>query len=208
MEPTGTIRRLTSWPLIVVPLACALAAAGAVALVTLTIPGASAQLVGPAMPSNLRAPDFALRDQEGRMVRLGAQRGHVVVLAFMHSLCRDTCPLAAQQIRGAEDELGRVAAGVRTLAVSVLPSEDTRANRRHFVAKAHLTGRMRFLNGSNAQLRRIWRIYGIAPEKPDSPHSAYVFLIDRHGVVPVGYPDSDLTVDDLAHDLRVLLARS
>jgi protein SCO1/2 len=208
MEPKGTIRRLTSWPLVLVPGACALLAAAGVVVVAALTQAASAQLIGPAMPATFRAPDFALRDQDGRLVRLGAQRGHVVVLAFMHSLCRDTCPLAAQQIRGAEDELGRAAAGVRTLAVSVLPSEDTRANRRRFVAKEHLTGRMRFLNGSNAQIQRIWRTYGIAPEEPDSPHSAYVFLIDRHGVVPVGYPDSDLTVDDLAHDLRVLLARS
>src|SRR6478672_10488362 len=54
---------------------------------------------GPTMPSNLRAPDFTLTDQNGHKVSLAADRGKVVVLTFIHSLCHDTCPFMVEQIK-------------------------------------------------------------------------------------------------------------
>ena len=50
-------------------------------------------------------------------------RGKPVVVAFLYSTCRDTCPLQAQQIKGALNELG---SDVPALAVSVDPANDTR----------------------------------------------------------------------------------
>ena len=86
---------------------------------------ASAEFEGPTMPAGLRAHDFTLRDQNGRPVSLAADRGHVVILTFIHSLCHDTCPFMVEQIKGALNLLPGNGAGVPAIGVSAYPSEDT-----------------------------------------------------------------------------------
>jgi protein SCO1 len=156
---------------------------------------------GPVMPPNFRAPDFSLRDQDGRLVSLSEYRGRVVILSFMHAGCHETCPIMTQQIRGALDDLG---ARVPVLAVSVNPAEDTPALARQFIAKQHMQGRMRFLVGKLSQLKPVWKGYGIQPDIRGLHHSAYVFVIDRRGIGRVGFPAAHLTPEGLEHDLRRL----
>ena len=66
---------------------------------------ASSIFRGPTMPAHLRAPNFTLTNQNGSPVTLGRDRGHVVVLTFIHSKCHDACPFMTQQIRGALNDL-------------------------------------------------------------------------------------------------------
>jgi protein SCO1 len=63
---------------------------------------------------------------------------------------------------------------------------------------------MRFVLGSERALAPIWRAYGIAPQRGQLDHSAYVVLVDGRGRQRVGFPHSVLTDADLAHDLRRL----
>ncbi|HEX2015537.1 MAG TPA: SCO family protein [Solirubrobacteraceae bacterium] len=167
--------------------------------------GFAGALRPPGMPSG----DFALTDQDGHPVSLHAYRGQVVVLTFLYSTCRDSCPVTAQQIRGALDDLGR---DVPALAVSVDPAHDTPDRARAFLARQHVAGRLRFLLGSPPQLAPVWRTYGIAPQGPGRgrafDHSAYVLLLDRAGRQRVGFPVDQLTPEGLAHDLRLLLGES
>lgn len=156
---------------------------------------------GSLRPDGIPPIDWTLRDQDGKRVRLDDYRGRPVILTFMYSTCRDTCPLTAQQIRIALDDLGT---DVPALAVSVDPTDDTPLNARRFLAKQSLTGRMRFLLGSRAQLEPIWKAYGIQPQGKAFDHSAYVVLIDRRGVQRVGWPVEQLRPEGLAHDLRLL----
>jgi protein SCO1/2 len=150
--------------------------------------------------------DFTLRDQDGARVSLRDFRGRVVVLTFMYTMCRDTCPLTATQIRGALDDLDHE---VPALAVSVDPANDTPERARQFLFKRGLGhDRMRFLLGSRAQLRPIWKAYGIRPQGAAFDHSAYVLLIDRHGRQRIGFPVAQLTPQDLAHDIRRLQAEA
>jgi protein SCO1/2 len=154
----------------------------------------------PAIPPQ----DFRLRDQDGRRVSLSDFRGRVVVLTFMYTTCRDTCPLTATQIRGALDDLGR---DVPALAVSVDPVNDTPERARRFLFKRGLAhDRMRFLLGERAQLQPVWKAYGIRPQGTAFDHSAYVLLIDRHGRQRIGFPVEQLTPEALAHDIRRLQA--
>ena len=145
--------------------------------------------------------DFRLRDQDGDLVHLGQFRGKVVMLTFLYSTCRDSCPVTAMQMKGAMDLLGH---DVPALAVSVDPANDTPLNAKRFLLREGLTGRMSFLLGSARQLRRVWTHYGIRPRGSRYDHSAYVLLLDRTGRQRVGWPVSELTPEGLAHDLRVL----
>lgn len=187
----------------------ALLALAAAALVTLLArPGEGAGASGfaggvrPAVPPQ----DFRLRDQNGRAVSLRDFRGKVVVLTFMYTTCRDTCPLTATQIRGAMDDLGT---DVPALAVSVDPANDTPERARRFLFKRGLGGdRMRFLLGRRSELAPVWKAYGIQPQGRHFEHSAYVLLIDRRGRQRIGFPVQQLTPEGLAHDIRLLQAET
>jgi protein SCO1/2 len=166
---------------------------------------------GPAVPghgfagatfgSGVMAPEVRLRDQDGKMFDLAHQRGKVVVMTFLYSTCQDTCPLIAQQIRGALDQLGH---DVPAVAVSVDPAQDTPGHARAFLLEQHLTARMRFLLGSRAQLAPVWKAYGILPERVDAEHTVHVVLVDGRGRLRVGFPIDHLTPEELAHDIAAL----
>jgi protein SCO1 len=165
---------------------------------------------GPGFEGALRPPaippvHFALKDQDGKVATLDQYRGQPVIMTFMYSTCRDTCPLTAQQIKGALDQIGQ---SVPTLAISVDPANDTPLNAKRFVNQQGLTQRMRFLLGDRAQLQPIWKAYGIRPQGNGFDHSAYVVLVDATGHQRVGWPVDKLTPEGLAHDLRILLQTS
>jgi protein SCO1/2 len=167
-------------------------------------PVGAAGFAGSLPPPDIRVRDFSLRDQHGRPASLREYRGQVVVLTFMYSTCRDTCPLTAITIRGAMDQVGH---DVPALAVSVDPANDTRDTAEAFLVKQGLTpNRMRFLLGTRAQLQPIWSAYGIKPQGQGYEHSAYVLLLDKDGRERVSFPVDHLTDRDLAHDIRKLEA--
>jgi len=165
----------------------------------------SGGFAGAVRPASIPPNDFSLVDQDGKRVTLSDYSGRVVIVGFMYSTCQNACPIMAQQIRGALDELP---ANVPTLAVSVDPRNDTPLRARNFLAKESLLGRMHFLLGSFSTLQPIWRAYGIQPQGPGSgpvfDHSAYVILIDRQGRQRIGFPVDQLTPEGIAHDVRKL----
>jgi protein SCO1 len=166
---------------------------------------ASSGFDGALLPGSASAPDFTLTDQHGRRVSLGRYRGRVVILTFLSTACPPTCPLIAQQIRGALDELGGHL--VPVLLVSADPAADTPAAVRRFLREASLVGRVEYLTGSPAELRRVWRAYNIVPAQlanANSPHAASVLLIDRSGQERDLFQVEELTPEALAHDVRRL----
>ncbi len=77
---------------------------------------------GSTLPRGLKAPDFALTDEEGRRVRMADFRGRPTVVTFLYTTCEETCPGQAQVIKGAFAELGR---DLPAVAVAVDPPRDT-----------------------------------------------------------------------------------
>jgi protein SCO1 len=160
---------------------------------------------GAAIPPGAPARDFTLTDQSGARVSLGSYRGRVAILTFPYATCGGACVVIAQQIRGALDELGRP---VPVLFVSADPRTDTPSRVRAFLARTSLTGRVRYLTGSPAQLQRVWRSFRVVPAsagKTAFEQSASVFLLDREGRERVIFQLEQLTPEALSHDLRKLL---
>ena len=158
---------------------------------------------GTAIPGKrLQAPDFALRDQDGRLVRLSKLRGRFVVVSFLYTHCPDVCPLIA-------DNLNRALArsrGLSVLAVSVDPKGDTPASVRRFVRAHRLGPRFRYLTGTRAQLQPIWNAYHLAVMPGTTvAHSAFEVLVDRRGDERLLY-DAQVKSADVQHDLRTLEA--
>ena len=164
-----------------------------------TVP--SAAFAGALRPPDMPRADFGLRDERGGEVRLSDMRGKPVVVTFLYTTCRDTCPLTAQQIRVALDDLGH---DVPVVAVSVDPANDTPRRARAFLLEQGLEGRMRWALGSAGELERLWRAYGIQPQSDDAEHTASTILLDKRGVQRVGFAASVLTPNGLAHDIAKL----
>lgn len=156
---------------------------------------------GAIRPPGASAADFRLRDQDGEVATMREYRGRDVIVTFLYSTCEDTCPLTAQQIRGALDRLGR---DVPVLAISVDPPGDTPFHVRRFLVQQRLDGRMRYLTGTRAELAPVWKAYGIQPQGEGFEHSASTVVVDGDGMQRLGYLTDQLTPDGLADDLRTL----
>jgi protein SCO1/2 len=182
---------------------CALAAIGGVWIAALSAPGESgprSAWAGALRPPGAMVPAFSLRDQEGERVTPPAEPA---IYTFLYSTCEDTCPLQAQQIRGALDDLGR---DLPVIAFSVDPENDTPRRAKAFVLKQSMTGRMHFVLGTRTELERVWKGFGVRPQEGALDHSAHVVLADARGRQRIGFPVGGLTVDGLRSDLARLLA--
>jgi protein SCO1/2 len=147
-----------------------------------------------------------LIDEHGRPTSLAAFRGRWLVLAPSLTLCHEVCPLTT----GALDDLRRRLAadglGSRVVVAeaTVDPWRDTPARVRAF---KRLTGtRVRFLTGTRAEVRSLWRTFGVfyrrvaqghppdvdwwthRPETFDVQHTDGVFLVDPRGRLRVAVP--------------------
>jgi protein SCO1/2 len=180
---------------------------GALLLCSAAAAAGTPPFVGPRISHPARTPDFALRDQNGQLLRLSAQRGKVVMLTFMYTHCPDVCPLSAVHIEEALSRLGSLRKDVTVLAVTVDPHGDTRAAVRSFIRSHRLGPQFHYLTGPLPTLGKIWRQYEITSLKlgvaaPD--HTFYVLLLDRTGKTRVLF-DATATSKAMAHDVRLLL---
>jgi protein SCO1/2 len=168
--------------------------------------GPTSPFKGALRPAGASAGDFALRDQDGRLIRLSGLRGKVVVLSPMYTTCRDTCPLVAQQIQDALLDLPRRERNqVVALALSVDPRNDTPESAKKFLRTRLVSRYLDFLLGSQAELRPVWKTFGFSAQTDDREHNSYVVLIDKRGFQRVGFPVDFLTPESLTHDLRLLV---
>lgn len=154
-------------------------------------------------------PDVPLLNASGRPVNLSDYRGKVVVLTPVLTLCHEVCPLATGALlamRQAVRQAG-LESDVAFAEVSVDPWRDSPGRLRAF---ERLTGvDLTILTGSEANLRRFWRTFGVGffkapqgvppdvdwwthePETFDVAHTDGLFFVDRNGllrVVMLGMP--------------------
>jgi len=164
------------------------------------------RFAGAELPVAKPAPDLALRDQDGALVRLSAQRGRYVIVTFLYTHCPDVCPLIAANLNTALRSLGPRRDGVRVLAVSVDPEGDTPAAVRAYARRLRLLPQFRYLIGTKPQLTHVWRDYGVlavAGDKELVDHVASTVLVDPQGRRRVLY-GAHVEAADVVHDLRVL----
>ena len=162
---------------------------------------AGSRFEGAVMPAGLRAPDFDLRNQDGEPISMRDFRGDPVIVTFLYTTCENTCPLQAQTIRGALDQLGH---DVPAIAIAVDPPRDTPERARAFLSEQRALGRLDFVLGTRSELRPLWKGFAIRPQSVTEEHQARITLVDPRGYQRVGYPGSQATPERLAHDLRLL----
>jgi cytochrome oxidase Cu insertion factor (SCO1/SenC/PrrC family) len=166
----------------------------------------SGQYVGSNPPGRIVAPDFQLVSYRGRVVRMSAQRGNVVVLTFLDTDCHDQCPVIASILgRGMPKLAPALRAHAEAIAVSVNPRVDTRKSISMFLAQRHASRALEFLVGSLPKLRSVWSAYHILPAIDtgnNNIHSADVMIFNRRGRWVSSLNEGlDLSASSLAHDI-------
>jgi protein SCO1 len=156
---------------------------------------------GAVMPKGLKAPDFSLENQDGERVSMRDFRGQPVIVTFLYTTCEDTCPVQAQTVRGALDELGE---DVPAIAIAVDPPRDTPERARAFLSEQRALGRLDFVLGTRAELKPLWKGFYVRPQSVTQEHNARFTLVDERGFQRVGYPGFEATAERIAHDIRIL----
>lgn len=155
--------------------------------------------------------DFHLADHHGQPRSLADFRGKAVVIFFGYTACPDVCPTTLTRLAAVMKALGGDAARVQVLFVTLDPERDSAERLAGYVPwfDASFLG----LRGDAEQTRRVaeeFRVFS-ARHAVDGElgyvldHSAGAYVFDPAGRLRLYVKDS-ASVDDIAADLRVLLA--
>ncbi len=133
------------------------------------------------------APPFTLIDTSGHAVSLASLAGRTVVLTFLDPVCTSDCPLIAQSLRLADENLGASARNVELVAVVNNPLYRSSALTAAFDRQEGLdhVANWTYLTGSLAQLHKVWNDYGVQTELSPAggmvAHTDIVYVIDKLG---------------------------
>ncbi len=138
--------------------------------------------------------DFTLTNQDGKRTSLKAFRSKVVVLFFGYTYCPDVCPITMVKMDRAHAALGREAASLKTVFVSIDPQRDTPARLKAYLA--NFAGNAIALTGSPDQIDRVAALYRVRFEKNDATppsqylidHTAFLYMLDGQGKVRYVFP--------------------
>lgn len=146
-----------------------------------------------------RAPNFLLRDQNGRPVSLAAFRGHPLILTFVDPGSAEADPRTVKILNDAETALP-ASERLPIVAVSVDVYADARANLLRDLDSWHLVPQWRLAVGSPAQLAAVWKSYyavidvitkpiaGATIHEISASKMAYLIDADGHERALFGWP--------------------
>jgi len=127
------------------------------------------------------------RANDGARVSAADYRGKITLLYFGYTHCPDECPTTLSDLAVALKRLGREAADVRVLFVTVDPTRDTIPILKKYVnAFAPEIDGLRGSDNAIAALARRYRvIYSVTPATPkltyEVMHSDSLFMFDKSG---------------------------
>jgi protein SCO1/2 len=172
--------------------------------------------------------DFELTAHTGKRVSTAEYRGKVLVLFFGYTHCPDICAPTLTRLAEVMKQLGADAARVQVLFVTVDPRHDTASQLAGFVPRfdPSFVG----MTGSEAEIAAVAKDYKVAfqtnsqstaelapgasmPRSPRLDSIGERALVDHFGGLMVKDATgklrltvkNDAVVDDIAHDLRLLL---
>jgi protein SCO1/2 len=154
-------------------------------------------------------PPLKLRNYLGQPVNIDSYRGKPVLITFVYTHCPDVCPLMISNLRVAQNLMGANGPQkAQVIAVSVDSKGDTPKTVRAFLKAHEMTGRMQYLIGSQQELARVWKAWGVGSERdaknPDLvEHSGLVYGITASGKRAVLYSAS-FKPATIAHDVPLL----
>ena len=153
-------------------------------------------------------PDFALYDQDGRVVEARRFRGHDVMLNFIYTRCPIATMCPAATLRMTEVQRQARAAGIADLqlvSITLDPEHDTPGVLQAYArARGIDTGNFSFLTGPESAIRDLLTQFGVIAEFQDGliKHTLATLLIDGQGRIIHRADGSEWTADEFVERMR------
>lgn len=154
--------------------------------------------------------DFELTAHTGKRMRVSEFRGKVVVMFFGYTHCPDVCAPTLVKLDQAVKRLGDDAQHVQVLFITVDPGHDTVQQLAGFVPRFNpaFIG----LTGSDSEIAGVASGYKVAYGKNPASRPGQILVDHSTGILVMdttGRPrllvKNDVAVEDLVHDLKLLL---
>ncbi len=154
--------------------------------------------------------DFTLTAHTGKPVKASEFNGKVVIMFFGYTHCPDICAPTLVKLDQVVKRLGEDAKNVQVLFITVDPGHDTVKQLAGFIPPFNPS--FIGLTGSDKEIAAVAADYKVAygqnPQvKPGEiivDHFTGILVKDRKGKLRL-LVKNDVAVDDIAHDVRVLL---
>jgi protein SCO1 len=162
------------------------------------------------LPSIGPAPAFTLTTQAGKRLAMRELSGSVVVVTFIFTSCRDTCPMLTAKLVQIKKNLGpKLGKNAVFAAITVDPEKDTPAVLAQYAKALGATDPgWVFLSGSPEEVHDVARRYAIFAKKQvsgDVDHTFLTSLIDRRGMIRVQYLGVRFSPKEFMQDVQSLL---
>jgi protein SCO1/2 len=160
-------------------------------------------------------PNFTLRNQDDREIRINNYRGKALLLTFIYTRCPvpDYCTLMSNNFAEIDRELGQDAelyARTHLLSISIDPDYDTAKVLRSY-GSAH-TGRYEketfshweFAAGTKEQVKEIAQYFGLTyfPDKDQIIHGLRTVIVNPDGKVGKIYTGNDWNPQDVLTEMK------
>lgn len=155
-----------------------------------------------------KIPDFALYDQDGRVVTDGRFRGKQIMLNFIYTRCPVATMCPAATLRMMAVQKAARAAGVKNLeliSITLDPTHDTPGALRDYAAARGIdTSNFSFLTGPEPAIRDLLTQFGIIAEFKDGfiKHTLATLLIDEQGRIIHRADGSEWRVNEFVRRMR------
>lgn len=174
--------------------------------------GAAQDVTSSATGLNTKAPDFVLLNQDGNRFDSTTLRGKVVVLNFIFTTCTDVCPLFTANFAQLQRALKNThSANVFLISITTDPEIDSPKVLKAYAQRYQADFQnWAFLTGSEAQLRPVWKDFGVRVIKKGRglvQHTSLTTVIDGQGVRRFNHYGEKWRVADLEKDVLSLLER-
>lgn len=152
-------------------------------------------------------PDFALYDQDGKVVQPRDWRGQKVVLNFIFTRCDQPqmCPAATQRMARLQAEAAAAEVPVLLISITLDPAYDSPGILRQYADERGLrSDNFRLLTGPEAVIHDLLRQFGIVAYAEDGTikHTMATLLIDERGQIQLRRDGSRWSTGEFLERLR------
>ena len=161
---------------------------------------------------NGRMSDFVLVNQDNQRFDSATLRGKVVVLNFIFTTCTDVCPIFTANLAQLQRTLNsRDSEDVFFVSITTDPEIDSPKVLKAYAQRYSADFKnWAFLTGSETELNRVWKSFGIRVIKKARglvQHVSLTTVIDRQGVRRFNHYGEKWRVKDVEKDVLSLLEK-
>lgn len=162
--------------------------------------------------ANAKAPDFVLVNQENERFESAELRGKVVALNFIFTTCSDVCPIFTANLAQLQRTLNsRHAGNVFFASITTDPEVDSPKVLKSYAQRYNADLKnWAFLTGSETELNRVWKSFGIRVIRKDRglvQHTSLTTVIDQQGIRRFNHYGDKWHAKELEKDMLSLLEK-